>query len=129
MDLDPLLWWNCLGSGLGGQESFRVRPGDVGVARAPRTCAWAFYLSSRTGSDPVHGSCPDGLDLLDVGTGDRSADLDPLLGWFAVARVWCAGAVLTAPGDADLLELLGPCLLYTSPSPRDGLLSRMPSSA
>jgi len=26
-------------------------------------------------------------------------------------------------------ELLGDCLLYTSPSPRDGLLSRMPSSA
>ena len=25
--------------------------------------------------------------------------------------------------------LLGICLLYTSPSPRDGLLSRMPSSA
>ena len=25
--------------------------------------------------------------------------------------------------------LLGDCLLYTSPSPRDGLLSRMPSSA
>ena len=24
---------------------------------------------------------------------------------------------------------LNPCLLYTSPSPRDGLLSRMPSSA
>ena len=24
---------------------------------------------------------------------------------------------------------LGACLLYTSPSPRDGLLSRMPSSA
>ena len=40
----------------------------------------------------------------------------------------------------DLAELKGPpsvseveanksCLLYTSPSPRDGLLSRMPSSA
>ena len=25
--------------------------------------------------------------------------------------------------------VLSPCLLYTSPSPRDGLLSRMPSSA
>ena len=25
--------------------------------------------------------------------------------------------------------LVMPCLLYTSPSPRDGLLSRMPSSA
>ena len=32
-----------------------------------------------------------------------------------------------------IAELIGPqfqdCLLYTSPSPRDGLLSRMPSSA
>ena len=27
------------------------------------------------------------------------------------------------------LDLADPCLLYTSPSPRDGLLSRMPSSA
>ena len=26
-------------------------------------------------------------------------------------------------------NLVGLCLLYTSPSPRDGLLSRMPSSA
>ena len=29
----------------------------------------------------------------------------------------------------DLRELSTACLLYTSPSPRDGLLSRMPSSA
>ena len=27
------------------------------------------------------------------------------------------------------IELSSTCLLYTSPSPRDGLLSRMPSSA
>ena len=27
------------------------------------------------------------------------------------------------------IEAMGCCLLYTSPSPRDGLLSRMPSSA
>ena len=32
--------------------------------------------------------------------------------------------------ELDPQEYLdGPCLLYTSPSPRDGLLSRMPSSA
>ena len=31
--------------------------------------------------------------------------------------------------DGSLQELLKICLLYTSPSPRDGLLSRMPSSA
>ena len=28
-----------------------------------------------------------------------------------------------------VFDELGVCLLYTSPSPRDGLLSRMPSSA
>ena len=40
------------------------------------------------------------------------------------------------PGITDIVALLGIffmnaaiCLLYTSPSPRDGLLSRMPSSA
>ena len=31
-------------------------------------------------------------------------------------------------GSSDLVFILD-CLLYTSPSPRDGLLSRMPSSA
>ena len=29
----------------------------------------------------------------------------------------------------EMKEQPMPCLLYTSPSPRDGLLSRMPSSA
>ena len=43
---------------------------------------------------------------------------------------------VTQLGNTDkwpsgVLLLVGPkgCLLYTSPSPRDGLLSRMPSSA
>mgnify|MGYP003691198059 CR=1 FL=1 len=31
--------------------------------------------------------------------------------------------------DSGLTATITPCLLYTSPSPRDGLLSRMPSSA
>ena len=33
---------------------------------------------------------------------------------------------IESPTRPDLLRI---CLLYTSPSPRDGLLSRMPSSA
>ena len=34
------------------------------------------------------------------------------------------------PGPEAMAALMhGGCLLYTSPSPRDGLLSRMPSSA
>ena len=40
-------------------------------------------------------------------------------------------ALMEGSGDGQLhrVTLLKACLLYTSPSPRDGLLSRMPSSA
>ena len=50
-----------------------------------------------------------------------------------------SGAVINHPGEwnfareavlsTSLSPLTSGCLLYTSPSPRDGLLSRMPSSA
>ena len=47
--------------------------------------------------------------------------------------VICASAGNHAQGVALAAQRLGAkatiCLLYTSPSPRDGLLSRMPSSA
>ena len=43
------------------------------------------------------------------------------------------GELAARIGSIDLLDRKGVviyhCLLYTSPSPRDGLLSRMPSSA
>ena len=38
-------------------------------------------------------------------------------------------AALLRLGSVLTFELSRFCLLYTSPSPRDGLLSRMPSSA
>ena len=42
------------------------------------------------------------------------------------AQVYRDAVVFLAGSDAgDVCD----CLLYTSPSPRDGLLSRMPSSA
>ena len=37
-----------------------------------------------------------------------------------------AGSYMTIGYIVDMYQV---CLLYTSPSPRDGLLSRMPSSA
>ena len=38
-------------------------------------------------------------------------------------------AKMIGTGADALVQGLSDCLLYTSPSPRDGLLSRMPSSA
>ena len=42
------------------------------------------------------------------------------------------GSMQLADMGAEVIKIENPaegCLLYTSPSPRDGLLSRMPSSA
>ena len=54
------------------------------------------------------------------------------LQWFSEEAKRVRGDVIPAPKDTQrivvLKEPIG-CLLYTSPSPRDGLLSRMPSSA
>ena len=43
--------------------------------------------------------------------------------------VFLAFAVAGVPGLSLMRSLTALCLLYTSPSPRDGLLSRMQSSA
>ena len=52
----------------------------------------------------------------------------PNIDTFATAQA-TLNAVLGTPASGIATESSGACLLYTSPSPRDGLLSRMPSSA
>ena len=46
---------------------------------------------------------------------------------FAIANLFAQSGAKVAIGSRR--ESAISCLLYTSPSPRDGLLSRMPSSA
>ena len=88
-------------------------------------------VTTRGGTDSVH-SGTDGepnQDVVDLGAGsddlllegvpsgtfDAGSERDDLEVWEAGRRTWAFD--------------LRACLLYTSPSPRDGLLSRMPSSA
>ena len=84
-----------------------------------------------TGSDVVTSSV--------TATGDMTTKRSRLRG-FVVSGGSSDGTVtfkntssgatlLVLPVNADTTETLNICLLYTSPSPRDGLLSRMPSSA
>ena len=47
----------------------------------------------------------------------------------AAAATTAAAAAVDCHGFLKVGLLEAACLLYTSPSPRDGLLSRMPSSA
>ena len=62
--------------------------------------------------------------------GDRAADLRDSFYYNKVSGTAAVTEHLER-GDSYTLEGVVPihCLLYTSPSPRDGLLSRMPSSA
>ena len=72
----------------------------------------------------------------------------PQIGWFEILIVVVLAVLIIGPKDFPIiLKKIGSwvgsfksyftevqrditdCLLYTSPSPRDGLLSRMPSSA
>src|SRR5665811_2391544 len=56
------------------------------------------------------------IDIAEVGTGGGS-----------IARVVAGSAMRVGPESAGAAP--GPCLLYTSPSPRDRTRYRMPSSA
>ena len=47
----------------------------------------------------------------------------------AIGEIIVADAIDADQSNTYDYDLVRDCLLYTSPSPRDGLLSRMPSSA
>ena len=71
--------------------------------------------------------------------GSNTTEQHPVFGAMLRQAVRQRGAklVVADPRKIDITEFAtlhlrhrpGTCLLYTSPSPRDGLLSRMPSSA
>ena len=57
------------------------------------------------------------------------ADRQVIQHWVAELDAEIRAARLLTLHAAWVIDRHGTCLLYTSPSPRDGLLSRMPSSA
>ena len=66
------------------------------------------------------------IDIMDKGTNAKSM----ILGHEVPLRLGYVGVKNRSQLDIDSNKrVFKACLLYTSPSPRDGLLSRMPSSA
>ena len=60
---------------------------------------------------------------------DKTLILEDIECSIAHAKMLGKTKVLSTDESLKIIEGLETCLLYTSPSPRDGLLSRMPSSA
>ena len=81
------------------------------------------------GADGRSGSAAPAIELVGIskafGAVQANKDID-----LTVTRGTIHGIVgENGAGKSTLMSILYGCLLYTSPSPRDGLLSRMPSSA
>ena len=97
---------------------------DVAIAAATRDnasalgerCVVAVRLKAKVAA--IDGE----VDVVGVDAGDVDKERDALFG--ANDVVVEARCSLESSGGISVV-----CLLYTSPSPRDGLLSRMPSSA
>ena len=100
-----------------GQFGMAVSSSSPAVAaRCSHARAGVGAVASQNVTDPRLG--PHVLDAMANGL-----DADA-----AIASV-IATASHTAFRQLMAIDHAGRCLLYTSPSPRDGLLSRMPSSA
>ena len=144
---DPAMW-AVLFLGLGVPAGADPKPGDDGTPEYARAAELVRRLGDRRYAVRERAA----RQLFEMGhaavaalrTGVRADDEEVRARSAAlVPRVTAAGwkrradAYLARPDGPHDLPLLaswdklvgGPCLLYTSPSPRDGLLSRMPSSA
>ena len=81
-----------------------------------------------TGNIPLGTSGVKSIDiLLEVGSYGEKTNLETQSHMSMACTALFKWQFLPAPGSVAAETLA--CLLYTSPSPRDGLLSRMPSSA
>ena len=107
--------------------------GDVKASDLEETIVTASYLGSSEVGESGNAQIIRGEDLATSATLGLGDALDDLLGvsvtdfGSAVSRPTIRG--LTGDRVAVLSNGVRACLLYTSPSPRDGLLSRMPFSA
>ena len=70
-----------------------------------------------------------GLRMSGLAKADRHRQADELISTVGLSGFGGRGVRELSGGEAKRVALARSCLLYTSPSPRDATLSRMPSSA
>ena len=111
-----------------------TRPEAAAVQQRTRPLTLSEVLGAKV-RDPNRGV--SGMLRGLVGSGSPNLGINVLqqgvsgIGTLADAALAGAGSLATpfVNDPTPMLNRLTGCLLYTSPSPRDGLLSRMPSSA
>ena len=88
-------------------------------------CLFPKLAQAEDLSSKINDYCYDELSILDENTKENIKNTNKELQKKTGPQI----LVLTLNNPNGLDAMSYGCLLYTSPSPRDGLLSRMPSSA
>ena len=111
-------------SALGSPDPYGRQLDGMGGGISSLSKAVVIDPATRDDADVNYTFAQIGVDQPVVDYGSTCGNLSSAVGPFAVDE----GLVDVSDGEA-LVRIFNTCLLYTSPSPRDGLLSRMPSSA
>ena len=130
---------------LTGTAPLNVQFTDQSTGTGPLTYAWDFDndgITDNTTQSPLYTYTSAGTYTVNLTvTNSVGADSEVKTGYISVTSVPVLdtlfdGTITLTPGETFTKQAynnatggLYTCLLYTSPSPRDGLLSRMPSSA
>ena len=96
------------------------------------TVTFQIAVTNEGAAQATNVSLTDSLPAGITFTADTTSQgsYDPATGLFTIGTLDVGdSAILTLSGTVDAGQGGNTCLLYTSPSPRDATLSRMPSSA
>ena len=96
---------------------------DMSISSDNQDIYWVFALSEVTNTET--GGTPDTFSFGQIYWGGKRVVFSTTAG--ELYKV--LGLLDESTGETQDITGYMDCLLYTSPSPRDGLLSRMPSSA
>ena len=105
-----------------------VRAVSSGTEATMSACRLARGFTQREKIIKIDGGYHGHADFLLVAAGSGAATLG-LPGSAGVTKGAAQDTILVPFNDLAAIEKAYACLLYTSPSPRDATLSRMPSSA